>query len=241
MSIPLSYSIVLGTSIPDASQTWWDTILKGGTVGFIIIALSIVALGLVIIHFIQIRRSSVLPSDQLEELEQRLSSGHVEGAVEYCLDPMNDSFLTRVMGAGLLRYQRSAFGIFEIKNAIEEAGEDQTARLYRATDGLGVIGTIAPLLGLLGTVIGMVGAFDSVSRSAGSNYEELASNISMALVTTLMGLTLAIPCVALFTYFRNRIDALASEASRDIERLLLHLENSGGQSATGMGDEGTGT
>lgn len=222
-----SISTVLGMATADAPQTWWDTVLKGGTVGFIIIVLSIVALGLVVYHFVQIRRSAVLPEGQLDELEQRMSTGNIDGALEYCLDPVHDSFLTRVLGAGLLRYQRSAFGVFEIKNAIEEAGEDQTARLYRTTDGLGVIGTISPLLGLLGTVIGMVGAFDSVSRSAGSNYEELASNISLALVTTLMGLILAIPCVALFTYFRNRIDALASDAAREIDRLLLHLEDGG--------------
>ena len=126
----------------------------------------------------------------------------------------------------MVRYQRSAFGVFEIKSAIEEAGEEQAARLYRATDGLGVIGTIAPLLGLLGTVIGMVGAFDSVSHSAGAtNSEALAANISMALVTTLMGLTLAIPCVALFTYFRNRIDAIAAEGAREVDRLIVHLES----------------
>lgn len=222
-----SISTVLGMATAEAPQTWWDTVLKGGTVGFIIIVLSIVALGLVVYHFVQIRRSAVLPDGQLEELDQRMSTGNLDGALEYCLDPVHDSFLTRVLGAGLLRYQRSAFGVFEIKNAIEEAGEDQTARLYRTTDGLGVIGTISPLLGLLGTVIGMVGAFDSVSRSAGSNYEELASNISLALVTTLMGLILAIPCVALYTYFRNRIDALASDAAREIDRLLLHLEDGG--------------
>ena len=223
--------MLLGMAAGDAPKTWWDTVLKGVTVGFIIIILSIVALGLVVYHFIQIRRSAVLPDGQLEELEQRMSGGNIDGALEYCLDPVHDSFLTRVLGAGLLRYQRSAFGVFEIKNAIEEAGEDQTARLYRTTDGLGVIGTISPLLGLLGTVIGMVGAFDSVSRSAGSNYEELASNISLALVTTLMGLILAIPCVALYTYFRNRIDSLASESAREIDRLLLHLEEGGGRSA----------
>ncbi|MEE8248489.1 MAG: MotA/TolQ/ExbB proton channel family protein, partial [Alphaproteobacteria bacterium] len=121
--------------------------------------------------------------------------------------------------------QGSAFGAFEIKNAIEEAGEDQTARLYRSTDPLGVIGSIAPLLGLLGTVLGMVGAFEALSRTAAVNHEDLASNISLALVTTLMGLILAIPCIALFTFFRNRIDAFASEAGLDIERLVLHLES----------------
>jgi len=107
---------------------------------------------------------------------------------------------------------------------LEEAGEDQTARLSRSTDALQVIGTIAPLLGLLGTVMGMVGAFSTLSTSFDS-HEELAGNISMALVTTLMGLILAIPCLALFTFFRNRIDAISSEAAMEIERLTLHLES----------------
>ncbi|MDG2423057.1 MAG: MotA/TolQ/ExbB proton channel family protein [Phycisphaerales bacterium] len=219
-------------------RTWWDTVMDGGPVGFIIISLSIVALALCIIHFIQIRRSSLLPAQQLEEIDKRLLAGDVAGATTYCLDPVNDSFLTRVMAAGLARYQASAFGVFEIKNTIEEAGQDQAARLYRSTDGLGVIGTISPLLGLLGTVVGMVGAFESMSLSGGSNYEQLASNISMALVTTLMGLSLAIPCVALFTWFRNRIDTLASEAGRQVERLVTHLESgamAGANLANGQG------
>ncbi len=141
------------------------------------------------------------------------------------MDPDADSYLTRIMAAGLTRYQKSAFGVFEIKNAIEEAGEDQTAKLYRSTDTLGVIGSIAPLLGLLGTVLGMVGAFEALSHTATPNHEALASNISLALVTTLMGLILAIPCIALHRYFANRIDAFTSEAAMEIERLILHLES----------------
>lgn len=223
----LSTMGMAGSGPADAGdvRTWWDTVVDGGPVGYIIIAMSIIAVALCIIHFVQIRRPTLLPAHQLTEIDDRLLAGDVAGATSYCLDPVNDSFLTRVMAAGLARYQASAFGVFEIKNAIEEAGQDQAARLYRSTDGLGVIGTISPLLGLLGTVVGMVGAFDSMSLSGGSNYEQLASNISMALVTTLMGLALAIPCVALFTWFRNRIDALASEAGREVERLVTHLES----------------
>ena len=118
-------------------NSWWDTIVQGGMVGFIILALSIVALVLVIIHFAQIRKAALLPPGQLLELEQRLKSGNIDGAAAYCIDPVNDSFLTRILGAGLFRYQRSAFGVFEIKSAVEEAGEEQAARLYRATDGPG--------------------------------------------------------------------------------------------------------
>ena len=203
-----------------------DTLWKGGTVGYIIMALSIIALALIVMHFVQIRRKTLLPEEQLAVLETYLAEGQVQDALEYCVDPSNDSFLTRILAAGLLRYQRSAFGPFELKNALEEAGEDQAARLYRSTDALGVIGTIAPLLGLLGTVLGMVGAFDTIGKTTSNNHEMLATNISEALVTTLLGLILAIPCVALFSFFRNRIDGLSSDAAGEIERLVLHLEES---------------
>lgn len=208
--------------------SWLETIQRGGLVGYVIIGLSIVALALIVIHFVQIRRSALMPPRHIEELDQMLARGDINGAHEYTMSPDNDSYICRILASGLTRFQKSAFGAFEIKNAIEEAGEDQTARLYRSTDALGVIGAIAPLLGLLGTVLGMIGAFESLSRSAGSQHEELAANISLALVTTLMGLILAIPCIALFTFFRNRIDAFASEASMEIERLTLYLEAVGG-------------
>lgn len=211
----------------EAGTSWLQTVQSGGVIGYIIIGLSIVALALIIVHIVQIRRAALLPPGQLDTLDAMLAQGDVSAALQFCLDPEHDSYLTRIMAAGLTRFQKSAFGAFEIKNALEEAGEEQTARLYRSTDGLGVIGAIAPLLGLLGTVFGMVGAFESVSKSSGSNHEELARNISLALVTTLLGLILAIPCVALFTFFRNRIDALGSEAAQEIERLTLHLESAG--------------
>ena len=219
--------ILAQTGDTDARSTWWDTIQAGGIIGYIIIGLSTIALALVIMHLVQIRRDALLPPDQVDTIENLLSQGRVAQALEYCYDPDADSYLTRIMGVGLTRYQKSAFGAFEIKNAIEEAGEDQTARLYRSTEALGVIGSIAPLLGLLGTVLGMVGAFESLSRTATPNHEALAASISLALVTTLMGLILAIPCIMLHRYFGNRIDAFASEASREIERLVLHLESTG--------------
>src|SRR5262249_14952827 len=107
----------------------------------------------------------------------------------------------------------------------EEAGEEQTARLYRSVDVLSVIGSISPLMGLTGTVLGIVGAFESLGQGATPDQQALARNISLALVTTLLGLVVAIACMSLFTYFRNRIDAIAGEAGGEIEKLLLHLES----------------
>jgi biopolymer transport protein ExbB len=210
------------------SGTLLRFITGGGVIGYIIIALSVGAMAMAIIHFMQIRRKALIPPEQVDVLDSMLARGDAVGALEYSITPDNDSYLTRILAAGLTRYQKSAFGAFEIQTAIEEAGEEQTARLYRSTDVLGLIGAIAPLLGLLGTVQGMIGAFETVSKSAVNDanyYENLAYNISIALITTFQGLVVAIPCVALYTYFRNRIDAFASEAASEIERLVLHLES----------------
>jgi biopolymer transport protein ExbB len=227
MTHHILYAIITQTS-ESQDSSWLSTIGKGGPVGFIIIGLSLVALSLVVMHFLQIRRSSLLPQDQLIILEDLLSRGQVEDALGYCVSPENDSYLTRILATGLLRYQRSAFGPFELKNALEEAGEEQTSRLFRSTDALGLIGTIAPLLGLLGTVLGMVGAFETIGQTASNTHSDLAVNISEALVTTMLGLVLAIPCVTLFSFFRNRIEGISAEASAEIERLVLHLEEAQG-------------
>lgn len=224
----LSLFIIFAQATEDSSSSWLSTISKGGPVGYIIVGLSLVALALVVMHFLQIRRTALIPQEQLIVLEEMLSNGHVEDALAYCVDPINDSYLTKILATGLLRYQRSAFGPFELKNALEEAGEEQTSRLFRSTDALGLIGTIAPLLGLLGTVLGMVGAFETIGQTASNTHSALAVNISEALVTTMLGLVLAIPCVTLFSFFRNRIEGLSGEASAEIERLVLYLEEAQG-------------
>ena len=213
-----------------AGATLLTYVTGGGFIGWIIVALSIVAVCLVVIHAVQIRRTSLLPPIQVVAIRDLLTEGRVDGALDYCSQAPNDSFLTRILAPGLTRFLRSPFGAFEIKQAIEEAGQEQAARLYRATDGLGIIGTVAPLLGLLGTVQGMIGAFDTVASSAVNDanyYEALAGNISLALITTMQGLIVAIPCVTLFTVFRNRIDAIAAEAGQELDRMILLLEASG--------------
>jgi biopolymer transport protein ExbB len=220
------FNVFLATVEPARQSTsLLKMIQSGGIVGYILIGLSVLALTMMIVHFVQIRRKVLVPPEQVEALDGLLSRGDVVGALEYSVHPDHDSYLTRILAAGLTRYQRSAFGAFELKNAVEEAGEEQTAKLYRSTDVLSVIGAISPLLGLTGTVLGIVGAFDTLSAGATPDQKELAGNISLALITTLLGLVVAIPCMALFTYFRNRIDALAGEAGSELERLLLHLES----------------
>ncbi|MCH2144487.1 MAG: MotA/TolQ/ExbB proton channel family protein [Phycisphaerales bacterium] len=219
---------LLGAADSQAGSTLLKFITGGGLIGYMIILLSIVGLVLVVIHAFQIRRSELVPPEQSVALRELLSSGRAEEALQFCIQPANDTFLTRVLAPGLTRFLKSPFGAFEIKTALEDAGAEQTERLYRSTDALGVIGSIAPLMGLLGTVWGMIGAFDTVSAGAVSDaayYEQLAANISLALVTTMQGLVVAIPCVILYSFFRNRIDAIAADAGGELDQLAMLLES----------------
>src|SRR6185436_10655844 len=123
-----------------------------------------------------------------------------------CEDPRNYSLATDVVLAGLERYRSSEFGFADYKSAVEEAGEDHTARLYRKTDGLNIIGVIAPMLGLFGTAEGMMEAFNIVASTAGSAHAyQLADSISKALVTTCLRLVLAIPSMVTLSFFRDKI------------------------------------
>ena len=209
-------------------------ITGGGVIGYIIVLLSVVAAAFVVIHFVQIRRTALLPTEKVKGVREMVERGDLEGALEYATLPANDCYYLRVVGAGLKRFLRSPFGAFEIKSAMEEAGAEETAKLYRTMDVIATIGSVAPLLGLLGTVQGMIGAFDTVASGAANNasyYEELASNIAIALITTFQGLVVAIPCVSIYGYLRNRVDALAGECANNAEEIVTLVEKSGRKSA----------
>jgi len=213
-----------------------DFVQAGGTVGYIIILLSLVATTMVVIHFIQIRRDALAPPHVVDELDRLLKSRQVSQALELCRDPANACFLTHIMRSGLTRYTRSAFGALELKAALEEAGQERVAKLIRSTEGLALVAAIAPMLGLLGTVVGINGAFSTISTAEGfSRPDQLAGDISLALVTTIMGLVLAIPAMSAVTFFRNRIDALSASIGSTVSELSMHLEQESGLMPSAQG------
>jgi len=205
-------------------RTLLTTLMDGGVVGALIILLSFVTVTFIVEHFFTIRKPVLMPELVLEDLEQLIAAGQVDDAVAYCQEPQNYSLATNCVLAGLERFQGSEFGFAEYKAAVEEAGEDQTARLYRKTEVLGLIGSIAPMLGLTGTVLGMINAFNAIASSGGmAKPDELAGGIGQALVTTLLGLIVAIPAMIAFSFFRNQIDSIVAEAGKRIERIMMPL------------------
>ncbi len=212
------------TEAPSKKRSILDTLRDGGLVGLLIVLLSMVSVGFMVEHALTIRKSVLMPDYVLAELDGLIGEGRVDDAIEACLAPQNQSLAAYVVQSGLERYKSSEFGFAEYKAAVEEAGEEQTGRLYRKTEVLGLIGAIAPMLGLTGTVLGMITAFNTIASSGGAaKPDELAGGIGQALVTTLMGLIVAIPTMIAFSYFRNRIDSIVAEAGKRVEQIMMPL------------------
>ena len=127
-----------------------------------------------------------------------------------------DSPLGAVLAAGLRNLKSSRY---VMKEAIEEAGRAVAHELERFLTTLGTIATAAPLLGLFGTVIGMIEIFGSQSPT-GTNPQQLAHGISIALYNTAFGIAIAIPALIFYRHFRNKVDTFVVEMEQQAIKLV---------------------
>ena len=198
-----------------------ELIKHGGAIGYVIIALSVAMIALIIEHLLSIRRGALMPRGLAEEVHRLISQGQFKQADQEC--KQRPSFLAYVLSAGLVEVQ---LGYAAVEKSMEDAATQQAARLFRKIEFLSVIGTIAPMLGLLGTVWGMILAFMEFSAKANPQVSELAPGIYHALVTTLQGLSVAIPAIAAYSFFRNRVDELVAQSSLMAEHVFSTYKRS---------------
>jgi len=181
---------------------------------YFLLAVSIVAVALIIERFMILRREKIVPSGLLEKV---LIAYQRKGVSDEMLDRLSqDSPLGQVLASGLRNYQSSRD---VMKDAIEETGRAVTHELERFLTTLGTIATISPLMGLFGTVVGMIEIFGSQSPS-GSNPIELAHGISVALYNTGFGLVIAIPAMIFFRHFRGLVEGFVVEMEQQAARLV---------------------
>jgi len=199
---------VVVNEVPDRSLDLREMLRAGGAVGYLIVMLSLVMVALIADHVMNIRRSTLMPPGLAEEVHRCLAERNFDEAKKRCQE--HTSFLARVLHAGL---DEIGVGYNAVEKAMEDAAAEQMARLYRRIEYLSVIGTIAPMLGLMGTVWGMIQAFLEFELKANPQVSELAPGIYRALITTLLGLGVAVPSLSAFAIFRNRIDELVAEAT----------------------------
>ena len=128
--------------------------------------------------------------------------------------------LGRILATGLAN---SHHGRDIMKDAIEETGRHVVHELERYLNSLGTIAAITPLLGLLGTVIGMIKVFSAITAFGVGDPTVLAGGIAEALITTAAGLTVAIPALIGYRYYRNRVDTLVVDMEKEAIKLVEAL------------------
>lgn len=175
---------------------------------------SIIATALIIERLIILRRARVLPPGLLEKA---VHAYRTQGVSDEMLARLAaDSLLGRVLAAGLRNYNSSRY---VMKEAIEEAGRAATHELERFLTTLGTIASISPLMGLFGTVVGMIEIFGSQSPT-GTNPQQLAYGISIALYNTGFGLVIAIPSMIFFRHFRGTVESFVVDMEQQASKLV---------------------
>ena len=175
----------------------------GGWLMLPILLASVMALAIIGERFWALQHKRIAPRHLVGQIWQwyksdALDDEHIDGLAA-------NSPLGRILAAGLINRNHPR----EImKEAIEETGRQVVLELERYLNTLGTIASVTPLLGLLGTVIGMIKVFAAITTHGVGNPEVLAGGISEALITTAAGLSVAIPSLIFYRFFRGRVDEL---------------------------------
>jgi biopolymer transport protein ExbB len=155
-----------------------------------------------------------------------LREGKLEEAIKIA-DRYKKSHLAKVVVAGLQEFQAhqmsadiSGEEIEASKRALERSEAIVHAELKRGVAGLATIGSTAPFVGLFGTVVGIINAFQGISTEKSTGLGAVAGGISEALVTTAIGLFVAIPAVWMFNVFTVRIEAFDVEMGNSSSELI---------------------
>lgn len=218
----------------DGGLRWFDFfVLKGGKITYVLIALSVVTISLAVEHAVSIRRTTIAPPESVERIKAMLDEKKYADAVRFTAD--EPSMMGYVLNAGLLEAPNGYAGM---ERAVQESLDDRSSRLFRKIEYLNVIGNVSPMIGLFGTVYGMILLFARIHRmNAFPPPQQVADDISVALITTFWGLAVAIPALSIFAIFRNRIDVLTAECALVSEQLLSMFRPGGDASAVDAGRE----
>ena len=186
-----------------------------------IILCSIGAMGIVAERFWSLQRKKILPPELVPQVWKLHREKKLDDVTLRRLKA--SSPLGCILASGLAN---SHHGRKFMKECIEETGRKVAHDLERYLNTLGTIAAVGPLLGLLGTVFGMIDIFSSLMQHGAGDPSVLAGGISVALITTAAGLTVAIPSLIFHRYFERLVDEYVVSMEEEALKLIdiLHGE-----------------
>lgn len=196
----------------------FELFVAGGFTMWPLLALSALALGIILERFWSLRRTTVLPAGVTAEVVTLVRGRRIDA--EHIAALRQHSPLGRVLATVLAERHRPHEYLVA---RVEDTGRDVVHGLSRWLNTLGTVAIIAPMLGLLGTVSGMIQMFLVINEFGVGDANRLAGGIGEALMSTAFGLVVAIPAYVFHRYFRGRVHdyalTLAREANQVIEAL----------------------
>ena len=202
----------------------FELVKAGGWLMLPIIVCSVVALAIIVERIWSLQMRRVLPKHLVAQV-WRWEKVHQLND-ENLRDLQASSPLGSILAAGILnRYQSRDI----MKESIEDTGRHIVHELERYLNTLGTIAAITPLLGLLGTVIGMIKVFATITTQGVGDPGALAGGISEALLTTAAGMSVAIPTLMFFRYFRGRVRMLVLRMEQEAMTMIeiMHGQRDG--------------
>jgi len=199
-----------------ADKTILEVIHSGGIIGWVIVSLGGLTLLLIVIRIYLLRSNSANTQHIADQVIQQVIDGDLEGAKKSC--ETGASAITRVL-SNTLRHLKDDRDHME--SVVHEAILRESGALDRFGSAILVIASVSPLLGLLGTVTGMIATFDVITEFGTGDPKLLSGGISIALVTTELGLIVAIPALLIGSV----LSAWARSIKRDMEHAALRVTN----------------
>jgi len=188
------------------------------TIAFIIA--SVIGVWSVIERLVMLRHRRVIPRAFVERFFMHLRAGRMDRTEALTICQQNDSPVADVFMHGIRKWGRPSV---EVEQAVLDGGERQVSHLKKGLRALNGVSTLSPLIGLLGTVVGMINSFNDIATAgAMGQTETLANGIALALLTTAVGLLIAIPAMAAYLFLAGRVDSLVMEMDR-LGQDLVHM------------------
>ena len=197
----------------------WEMITRGGIIMIPLILTSVVGLAVVIERTFFLRRRRILKPDLIYLIQNIKKSSDIKKGMLTIKG--QDGPFSNIIRTALENDQKTKQ---EVKELIIDQGRQEARVLERGLIILETIAGIAPLLGLLGTVLGMIKVFQVVSEQGLGQTQALSGGISEALITTVVGLSIAIPALIAYNYFTHRVEDLILEIEKYTTSLMDRLE-----------------
>ena len=212
----------------DLVSMWQHMDWPAKAVVFILFIMSAWSVGIMIDRALMYSAARKQSRVFVQQVAGALKEGKLDEAISIA-ERNKKSHIAKVVATGLSEFQSASSQVAD-EEVIEAAkrGLDRSvaivhAEMKRGLSGLATIGSTAPFVGLFGTVVGIIDAFKGIATTKATGLSAVAGGISEALVTTALGLLVAVPAVWTFNYFTNKVEAFDVEMDNSSMELINYF------------------